>query len=96
MYRETTRINDQKNIRLNEGKEKTCLCPCQNNYQHSGHNFKEGVDLRSGDHYGLIFNARNTMFEHTNEYSNCYNLKNYKSSRTTFNEELMVKFVNFL
>jgi hypothetical protein len=37
-----------------------------------------------------------TMSKHTNKYSNYDKLKNYKSSRTTFNEKLVVKFVNFL
>jgi hypothetical protein len=57
-------------------RKKHVTSPCQNNYQHGGYNFEKGVDLRRGDHYGLIFNARNTMFEHTNEYSNYDNLKN--------------------
>lgn len=72
-------------------RKKHVTSPCQNNYQHGGYNFEEGVSLRRGDHNART--SRNTMFEHTNEYSNC---DNYKSSRTTFNEELMLKFMNFL
>jgi hypothetical protein len=36
------------------------------------------------------------MSKHTNKYSNYDKSKNYRSSRTTFNEVLVVKFVNFL
>jgi hypothetical protein len=63
-------------------RKKHVTSPCQNNYQHGGYNFEEGVNLRRGDHNART--SRNTMFEHTNEYSNCDNLKNYKKFKDHF------------
>jgi hypothetical protein len=68
-----------------------------NDYQHGCYKFDESIDLRRGDDCDL-FSMFETpaMSKRTNKYSNYDKSKNYRSSRTTFNEVLVVKFVIFL